>query len=315
MDNDSKKKDLALVASSSELTGPLDSTSRARNRTVMLTPEMTGHMRSKMMDAVPNGKGSDWEDSPQETFGGRLIGHDARAEDDGADWTRPIEPATFSDDDNGGDDDATEHQGMSWTPSAAGATGEGEVYSNGYHSDAHSSEIDDDVDDNAPFIPTNNGHQAPRTAPAASRRHSSHENPTNPPLTMEQGSAHEKMSWKQTTPLAGFLVTFDNDSNGSYLPLRTGRIIVTSEVDGSGNVLLIPHESVSPMHAIMRVGSGSSVQVLDQLSESGTKIIRAADGGEELLSGEKASLYHGDIVFFGERKFYVCLIHQSDEEK
>jgi hypothetical protein len=167
-----------------------------------------------------------------------------------------------------------------------------------------------EIEDNEPFVSVTNGYHAPVSTPEPTvKRVPSPATPKQSPVQQEAGSDSEKMSWKQVTPLAGFLVTFDNDPNGSYLPLRTGRIIVTSESEGSGNVLLIPHETVSPQHAVMRVGGGSSVQVLDQLSESGTRIIRASDGAEELLSGEKATLHHGDIVFFGERKFHVCLIH------
>jgi hypothetical protein len=309
MDNDNKKKDLALVTAGSDLTGPLDSTSRARNRTVMLTPEMTGHMRSKMMDSPPSSGGSDWGDAPQETFGGRLIGHDSKSEDENADWTRPIEPATFSDDDEGGKEESVGHQEMSWTPAASQDSEEsGDTeYTNGYH-EARGME-EQEIEDNEPFVSVTNGYHAPVTSPEPTVKRAATSTPKQAPVQQEAGSSHEKMSWKQITPLAGFLVTFDNDTNGSYLPLRTGRIIVTSEAEGSGNVLLIHHETVSPQHAIMRVGSGSSVQVLDQLSESGTRVVRASDGSEELLSGEKATLHHGDIVFFGERKFHVCLIH------
>lgn len=309
MDNDNKKKDVALVTAGSDLTGPLDSTSRARNRTVMLTPEMTGHMRSKMMDAPPSSGGSDWGDAPQETFGGRLIGHDSKSEDENEDWTRPIEPATFSDDDGDEKEESAGHQEMSWTPAASQDTEEHSEsqYTNGYHEVDRMEE--QDIEDNEPFVSTTNGYHAPVAPPEPKVARTPPSTPRQLQVQQDAGSSHEKMSWKQVTPLAGFLVTFDNDSNGSYLPLRTGRIIVTSEAEGSGNMLLIQHETVSPQHAIMRVGSGSSVQVLDQLSESGTRIIRAADGSEELLSGEKATLHHGDIVFFGERKFHVCLIH------
>jgi len=118
----------------------------------------------------------------------------------------------------------------------------------------------------------------------------------------------EEIFWKAETQLVGFLVTFDNEPTGAYLELRTGRLIVTSQQEGSGNCLVLPDESVSPMHAVMRVAAGGVVQVLDQLSESGTRIRKCDTGEEVLLSGEKGVLEHGDVVSFGNRSFHVCLI-------
>jgi hypothetical protein len=107
-------------------------------------------------------------------------------------------------------------------------------------------------------------------------------------------------------------VSYDNDPLGSFVELRKGRLLITSEGDVSGNCLIVNHDTVSPMHAIMRIVDGSSVQILDQLSEHGTHIVRGGtgqDAGETvLLSGDKASLRNGDILSFGDRKFHVCLV-------
>ena len=121
-------------------------------------------------------------------------------------------------------------------------------------------------------------------------------------------SNHEQIFWKNDGPLVGFLVSFDYDPRGSYVELRTGRLIISSQREESGNCLVVLDPSVSPMHAIMRVASGGVLQVLDQLSESGTRIIHNGSTEETFLSGEKTNVGHGDVVFFGERKFHVCLI-------
>ena len=84
--------------------------------------------------------------------------------------------------------------------------------------------------------------------------------------------------------------------------------MVSNQREASGSCLVIPHASISPMHAIMRVAAGGVLQVLDQLSESGTRVVHAGSEGEEFLSGEKANLGHGDVIYFGERKFHVCLV-------
>jgi hypothetical protein len=121
------------------------------------------------------------------------------------------------------------------------------------------------------------------------------------------------ITWKSDTTLVGFLISYDNDKKGQYVELRTGRLMVTSEFESSGNCFVVRHPSVSPMHAIMRVGTSGSVQVLDQLSEHGTRIKHVGVEEEEFLSGEKGVVNHGDIVYFGDRAFYVCLITPPSE--
>jgi hypothetical protein len=118
----------------------------------------------------------------------------------------------------------------------------------------------------------------------------------------------DRIYWKAESPLIGFLVTYDHDPKGSYVELRQGRLMVSNQREESGSCLVVLGESVSPMHAIMRVASGGIVQVLDQLSESGTRVKHLGQPEEEFLSGEKSSLSHGDIVFFGDRKFHVLLV-------
>jgi len=68
------------------------------------------------------------------------------------------------------------------------------------------------------------------------------------------------------------------------------------------------------MHAIVRICEGGEIQVLDQLSEYGTKIMKADSGEEEELSGDKGSIGHGDMILFGKRKFHVCLVSRVEEE-
>jgi hypothetical protein len=133
------------------------------------------------------------------------------------------------------------------------------------------------------------------------------------PEQIEDADAKDSITWTSESTLVGFLLSYDNNPKGDYVELRTGRLLVTCEFDASGNCLVVPHPSVSPMHAIMRVGTAGTIQVLDQLSESGTKIRHAGSNEDEFLSGEKGTLNHGDIVSFGERSFYVCLIKPPHE--
>ena len=152
--------------------------------------------------------------------------------------------------------------------------------------------------------------------------HAHHEAPPPPaytpaPPSRAAVSAHGARPlavWGKLSPVVGFLVSYDKNPNGDVYELRSGRLIVTSEAAAAGNYMLVEDPTVSPMHAIMRISARGEIQVLDQLSEHGTKIRRFGSKDEQELSGDKSSLEHGDVIKFGERAFHVCLVTRGDEE-
>lgn len=210
-----------------------ESSSRARNRTVMLTPDITGQVRARLAQEIePGGSGS---------------GRDAGFE--------PVAPRPA---------------GLTPPPAAeprprVEARGEG-------------------------------GGGAP-----AAR----HPAPVAPVASARTGGG---IVWSKETPVVGFMVSFDTNPNGDIFVLRSGRIMVTSEVGSPENCLLIEDPSVSPMHAILRITPTGEIQILDQLSEFGTRIQRFGSHDEEQLSGDKSSLEHGDTVKFGNRSFHICVV-------
>lgn len=129
----------------------------------------------------------------------------------------------------------------------------------------------------------------------------------------QTGTANQReyIEWLRPSKFVGFLVAFDGESFGNYVELREGRLAVSSEFNASENCLVISDASISPMHAIMRIGSDGSVLILDQLSEHGTRIRRGGDSKEESLMGDKSSLNHGDMVIFGECTYYVCIFKKK----
>lgn len=120
--------------------------------------------------------------------------------------------------------------------------------------------------------------------------------------------AREYVDWKKPGKLIGFLVSFGSDSMGRYVELREGRLLVTSGESSSDSCLVILDESVSPMHAIMRISSDGAILILDQLSEHGTRIRRADADTVESLMGDKSTLCHGDVVIFGECEYHVVVM-------
>lgn len=223
-----------------------DTTSRARNRTVMLTPEITGEVRARLAQDLGH-------QGAEEQQGAESVGHE-----------NPSQAAPAS-------------------QSSFGESGRGSSYIP------------------AGEVPVE---EPPQVAPPAKQM------PQAEPVSIPAG---EGVFWAKDGLLVGFLLAFDQDPNGKVFELRAGRLIVSSESPGSGNYLIINDDTVSPMHAIMRITEGGEIQVLDQLSEFGTKIRRFATGEVEELSGDKSSLKHGDVISFGGRSFNVCLIARADE--
>lgn len=228
-----------------------DSSSRARNRTVMLTPEITGEVRARLakeLEAGPSGPaGSPGLFEPPTGIPRRIDPEAATAP-----------PATMPEQQSGAED-------------------------GGYYRPA-----------------TVSTQQVTTTPPVA--------------LTTSFGVPGEGVVYQRESKIVGFLISFDQNANGQVFELRAGRVIVTSSPAAGGNYLVIADESVSPMHAIMRISEDGDLQILDQLSEFGTRIRRAGSDEEEELSGEKSSLGHGDMVWFGNRRFNLCMIDFEVED-
>ncbi|MDD2941447.1 MAG: FHA domain-containing protein [bacterium] len=117
----------------------------------------------------------------------------------------------------------------------------------------------------------------------------------------------------KSSRLVGFLVSYDSDEDGELCPLRFGRWLVSSQAVDQGSYILIEEETISPLHAIIRVGKDGRIQVLDQLSEYGTAVTKAGEDEEEEISGAMVEVHHGDIVRFGKRRFVVVIIPTTSE--
>lgn len=138
-------------------------------------------------------------------------------------------------------------------------------------------------------------------------------NTPKPPVAYQEGVSgmDGSIHWARKTPIVGFLVSFDKDHDGEVLFLRSGRLVVTSEVNvplSSTNALVLGDPKVSLNHAVLRISATGEIQLLDQLSEFGTHIKRIGEEQAMVLSGDKCSIEHGDLVTFGERTFQVCLL-------
>lgn len=268
-----------------------DTSSRARNRTVMLTPEITGEVRARLaqdigaQDSGPSGEGSGM--SPIKPATGQLLSG--------------VEPPTTR-------SESSERPSASLLPPSSSGDFQRPMSAGGPSSGSSLG---------AQSRPASGSFSSP-SGDLGARSGGVFSTPgggssVQPSRSASVNQNGEGTVWQKMGPIVGFLVSYDADPNGTVFELRAGRLIVTSEAAGSGNYMVVADSTVSPMHAIMRISADGDIQVLDQLSEYGTKIKRAEEDDYEELSGDKSAIGHGDIIHFGERKFSVCMVTREDE--
>jgi hypothetical protein len=251
--------------------------SRARNRTVMLTPDITGEVRARLAEDMMRSEGFQ-EASEEDAFHSPITAHSV--EESSSDSFRPITPAR--------DENPAREELKSAQPKFQ-----------------HHREVLTDRKAVKPQTVSPNISEG-----ALGVRQDEMPLATRPPVASQSAAyrIRQGIIWSKLSPIMGFLVAYDADDNGEFFELRQGRLIITSEPPATGNFLVLDDESVSPMHAIVRLADFGELQILDQLSELGTRIVRGDSGEEEVLSGEKGTVYHGDTLIFGKKKFSVCLI-------
>lgn len=127
--------------------------------------------------------------------------------------------------------------------------------------------------------------------------------PLTQPATVARGQA-----LTGSTKIIGFMVSFDKDPNGEVYEIRAGRKLITSRPTEHGEYMLIEHASISPLHAILRSTKDGRLQVLDQLSEHGTGITRLGETEEVEVAGGLELVENGDTLRFGERRFLISLL-------
>jgi len=277
--------------------------SRARNRTVMLTPEMTGQVRALLYQDPE-------EDSPPPMSGRRDPMTELLPP---MDWSRPGSSSSTSDHskdtarpsiDFNAESDAAEDS----RTSRKASTGK-----------LDAQVIQDAVSAPYPSEPEPQPRGFAPQPPPASHHHApvSHA-PASQPQARSGGAVYAKRPaptavQTPTSKVIGFLVSFDKNKFGDIFEIRAGRWLITSRPTDHGEFILIEDETVSPLHAIIRATKEGRIQVLDQLSEFGTGVTRRDDTVEQEVSGTMVNVDHGDSLRLGERHFVVVTIPQTRE--
>ncbi len=115
-------------------------------------------------------------------------------------------------------------------------------------------------------------------------------------------------AYKGKTKIIGFLISYNQDENGEVFHIRKGRKLITSRPTEHGEYMLIDHPSVSPLHAIIRTTKDNKIQIMDQLSEHGTTIIKLGSNEEIEVAGGLETVENGDTLRIGEISFFVFLL-------
>jgi hypothetical protein len=111
-----------------------------------------------------------------------------------------------------------------------------------------------------------------------------------------------------TSRIIGFLVSFDESEGGEVHELRVGRWLVSSNNVNQKDTIIVEDDSISPLHAVVKVFDKGDVQILDQLSESGTGVLKQGSMNEEDASDGVILITHGDVVRFGKRYYVYCAV-------
>ncbi len=305
--------------------------SRARNRTVMLTPEVTGHVRALLQD------------------------------------TDEIKPDTRKRVDTGGFmsahslDIAEERK---HNPTLLHTPNSGTGFPSGFHENANSRERSDtqfssyqetrehkftpsDKNGTSSFGSINpdlqmkggTGTTEFRRASLQQRNHDAGEKggtvtsmkagmpelqrPIKPEVQMIPSSSRAQSTFNEergllvqetfkrhdsTARIIGFLVSFDQIEGGEVFELRVGRWLVSSNPMSQKDTIIVEDDSISALHAVVKVLQKGEVQILDQLSENGTGVMKHGKSSEDDASHGVITISHGDVVRFGKRYFVYCAV-------
>ena len=130
------------------------------------------------------------------------------------------------------------------------------------------------------------------------------------PIASHRASYSSDHSVEHSQPagdLVGFLVSYDHGPKGESYDLRVGRWVVSSvPLTSAVSSIVINDETISALHATLKIGTDGSIQILDQFSEHGTTVKR--DQKDDSVSIQSDHLNHGDQVTFGKRSFQICIV-------
>ena len=129
-----------------------------------------------------------------------------------------------------------------------------------------------------------------------------------PPVAIEEHKIEPEVSYKPMSRVVGFLVSYDNDENGEVTELRVGRWVVSSKKGPLDQTIYFNDNTISAMHAVIKISPTGDIQIMDQLSDKGSGVLKIQTGQELDASDSPVKVQHGDLVRFGKRYFVYCAI-------
>jgi len=297
---------------------------RARNRTVMLTPELTNQMRAKVHEG-DNDNGV--ETHSVGTFSAHPINQagienvqkfdrlPSAATSSSLSASTPFSgikgrPTELADGFGSTDGFGAIHP--SWGAGAAEVASEESIQESGTLKSARPAFVEKETPKSEVYSLKET--PQPVQPVQSANTPSMHKSTVIPPETKKTRAAvGDEIVWVKETPVVGFLVSYDINKMGHWVELRAGRLSVSGTgssgevIAQRGNFFIIDHPSVSFNHAIMKIGTEGVIEVLDQLSDQGTRVYLVHENRVVDLSGEKCVLQHSDVIEFGERRFRIFI--------
>ena len=129
-----------------------------------------------------------------------------------------------------------------------------------------------------------------------------------PTMVSPKGLQRTPTASNQTnSPLVGFLYSFSNNSNGTYWPLRAGRISIGSL---PSNDIVLTNGGISGIHAKLAIRSTADetrLYIRDQESMNGTQV-----NGQEIFN-EQPNLFNNDTIQIGPVTLHLLLIDERNK--
>jgi hypothetical protein len=298
---------------------------RARNRTVVLTPELTGQVRARLNQDATTTANNSSEDPNQGFVDASKLNNNWYSPGE----SKPIQVGTtetpfanqhFEENEileESNFEANTLENAITTKSHSTKASESGWGFKQDEAVERQSNQSDKNASQKLLFSSTHQQGSGQQLGSGNHHVQENHELHVQSPNTLYQnasfaytGANEQTAVPKKLSLLVGFLVSYDNSLTGESFELRVGRTIVSSDTpSGGGLVLLLKDPTVSSMHAVIKATESLSIIIVDQLSEHGTFVKVASEEQERQIDGSMVELQHGDRIRFGERTFYVCSLN------
>ncbi|HMO02428.1 MAG TPA: FHA domain-containing protein [Oligoflexia bacterium] len=119
----------------------------------------------------------------------------------------------------------------------------------------------------------------------------------------------ERQQEREANRLVGWLVSYQNNSQGDYYEIRTGRRIIGASQVADEKTIVIKENTISNLHAAINANLNNELIIQDLFSDYGTFVTKKGTSKEAKIEAP-TKLEHGDWIKLGDKaRYQICLIN------